>query len=247
MIYIGTSGYSYKHWVGLFYPKDLSPSKFLEFYAKHFNIVEINYTFYKMPTEKIIKGWVTRTPDDFGFVIKCPRLITHRKKLTDVDDILSSFTNTIKLMQNKLKVILHQLPPSFKKETKNIDKLYSYLKILPKDLKHAVEFRDNSWIGDDEIIKMLSSFSISNCIISAPEIKCVPVCTASFVYIRMHGTAKWYSYDYKKEELDWWIAKIQEFANNKKDVYMFFNNDTNAYAVKNADYIQNIIKRWGVT
>ena len=237
MVYVGTSGYSYKHWFGLFYPPRLSSQKMLPFYAEHFTAVEINYTFYRMPTEKTVKNWVARTPATFSFVVKCPRLITHIKKLVGVKDILNSFTNTVKLMEGKLKIILHQLSPFLKKD---VGKLSSYLQVLPGGVDHVIEFRHNSWM-DDEVFALLSDFSVACCIVSAPDIKCLPVSTASFVYIRMHGVTDWYSYNYKKEDLDWWVAKIEEFLHLGKDVYLFFNNDTNAYAVKNAAYMRDTL------
>jgi uncharacterized protein YecE (DUF72 family) len=229
-IFIGTSGWSYSHWYEVFYPSGLPRGEMLSFYAKEFRTVEVNSSFYRIPFEGMIKGWWARSPSDFRFAIKVLRRITHLNKLVDCQAILSGFLARIEGLQEKLGVLLYQLPPSLKKD---LPRLSDFIKLLPSKWRHAIEFRHDSWI-DDETFNVLKEANIGYCIISAPKLKQHIEVTANFVYIRMHGRSQWYRYEYSEDEILWWAERINEFKDKGLDVYCYFNNDVNGYAVKNA-------------
>ncbi len=228
--WIGTSGWSYEHWQGVFYPDGLKSKDWLSFYVQAFSTVEVNSTFYHMPKSKTMESWRDQTPDDFVFGLKMNRWITHRKKLQDVSFLLTQFLDTARRLEHKLGVILHQIPPSVKK---NIPLLASYLKLLPKEVKHAVEFRDESW-SDDETFELLRSEGVAYCIISAPELKTHIRATAPFAYVRMHGKGGWYASCYSDDELKEWAREIARLASDRCEGYVYFNNDYAGYAVQNA-------------
>ena len=227
---IGTSGWSYKHWQGVFYPEGLKSKDWLSFYTKTFSTVEVNSTFYRTPQEKTMDGWREKSPDNFVFTLKMNRFITHRKKLQSVETLLKQFFDRARRLGNKLGVILHQLPPSLKKD---IPLLASYLKLLPGEMKHAVEFRDESW-SDHETFDLLGSEGIAYCIVSSPNLKAHIRATAPFAYIRMHGAGGWYASCYGDRELQVWAKHIVKLAKQDCDGYIYFNNDYAGYAVQNA-------------
>ncbi len=227
---IGTSGWSYDHWQGVFYPDDLKRKDWLSFYTQTFSTVEVNSTFYHMPLEKTMDSWRDSTPDDFVFTLKMNRLVTHRKKLKDVSPLLKQFFDRARRLEHKLGVVLHQVPPSMKND---IPLLASFLKLLPKDIKHAVEFRNESW-SDDETFALLRSEGVAYCIVSAPELKTHLQATAPFAYVRMHGEGGWYTTCYSDRQLKEWARNIVELAREGCDGFVYFNNDYAGYAVQNA-------------
>ena len=227
---IGTSGWSYKHWQGIFYPEGLKSKDWLSFYTKTFSTVEVNSTFYHMPQEKTLDGWREKSPDNFVFTLKMNRFITHRKKLEGVNPFLKQFFDKARRLEDKLGVILHQLPPSLKKD---IPLLASYLKLLPGEMRHAVEFRDESW-SHDETFDLLGSEGIAYCIVSSPSLRAHMRATAPFAYVRMHGAGGWYASCYSDRELRDWAKHIVKLAKEDCDGYIYFNNDYAGYAVQNA-------------
>jgi uncharacterized protein YecE (DUF72 family) len=227
---IGTSGWSYDHWQGVFYPEDLKSRDWLSFYTRNFSTVEVNSTFYHMPRDKTMDGWRDNTPDGFTFTLKMNGWITHRKKLQGVSFLLKQFFDTARHLEHKLGVILHQLPPSMKKD---IPLLALYLKLLPKEMKHAVEFRHESW-PDEETLDLLRSHGVAFCIVSAPDLKTHIRATASLAYVRMHGKGGWYASCYSDGDLKEWAQEIVKLAKAGCDGYVYFNNDYAGYAVRNA-------------
>ncbi len=231
---IGTSGWSYSHWISIFYPENLDRRKWLSFYASHFDTVEVNSTFYRLPFENMVKGWVNKTPDDFSFSVKGWRLITHKKKLRNVDEDVEIFMKRMSIFGSKLEVILWQLPPSLKKD---VVLLREFLSLLPRNVKHAVEFRHSSWF-DDDIYQLLEEYGIALCIADSMKFRSPWVKTASFVYARFHGPEKLYASGYSREQLE-------EFARNLKrldsDSFVYFNNDFGGYALENARTLKEIL------
>jgi len=227
---IGTSGWSYEHWRGAFYPEEMKSKDWFSFYAQTFSTVEINSTFYHMPKEKTMDAWRDNSPEGFIFALKMNRLVTHHKKLRGINFLLQQFLDKARRLQEKLGVILHQLPPSMGKD---IPLLSSYLKLLPGEMKHAVEFRDESW-SDDETFDLLRSEGIAYCIVSSPDLKAHVKATAPFAYIRMHGAGGWYASCYSDMELRSWANDIVKLAKDGCDGYVYFNNDYAGYAVQNA-------------
>ena len=146
MYRIGTSGYNYAEWKGSFYPEKMPSAKMLPYYAERFSTVEINYTFYRMPSEKTIEGWVDATPDGFLFTLKASRRITHHAKLRDCDELAGLLFERSRGLGDKLGIVLFQLPPYFKKD---IETLGSFLDLVPSDVRTAFEFRSKSWLSDE--------------------------------------------------------------------------------------------------
>lgn len=227
---IGTSGWSYEHWKGIFYPEEVTSRDWLAFYTQHFSTVEVNSTFYHMPKPSTLDNWRKKTPDEFVFTLKMNRWVTHRKKLEAVEPLLNRFLDSARHLEGKLGCILHQIPPSMKK---NIPLLASYLKQLSKEMRHAVEFRHESW-SDEETFGVLRSEGVAYCMISAPELQAHTRATASFAYIRMHGQGGWYASRYSDDDLKKWAESIATLAREGREGYVYFNNDYGGYAIENA-------------
>lgn len=233
--FIGCSGYYYNHWKGPFYPATLPKKQWLSFYAQHFNTVEINNTFYKMPQEKTLRNWVELTPPDFVFSLKGFRNITHLKKLaydaTLLDD-LNQFLHTAAALKDKSGPILWQLPPSLKMD---IPKLEKFCSLLSHDFQHVFEFRDVSW-WTQEVYDVLEKYRHCLCIVSAPgKIPEVIKATSETAYVRFHGKNSWYDDNYSDEDLNLWKQQLELLPVQK--MYVFFNNDINVYSVYNGQYL----------
>ena len=237
MIYVGTSGWNYSHWKGVFYPQGLSQTKWLEFYHQYFNCVEVNVTFYRLVQKKTFENWHKRTPQNFSFVIKGSRFITHIKKLADAKDSLNLFINNVKGLEEKLSLILWQLPPSFKKDTK---RLVGFLKLLKKTkIRQVFEFRNETWFNQ-ETYDLLKDYNFCLCIAHSNRFPCLKEATADFLYLRFHGGESLYSSNYSDKELKEWAGFAREFsakggkAGKNRDIFAFFNNDAQGFAIKNA-------------
>ncbi|KPK41919.1 MAG: hypothetical protein AMJ78_04115 [Omnitrophica WOR_2 bacterium SM23_29] len=241
-VYIGTSGYSYDHWAeGVFYPSDLPKNKWLEHYVKSFKTVELNVTFYRLPTKAVFSGWHKRTPAGFTFAVKGSRFITHIKRLKDCQEPLDLFLNRAGALRNKLSVVLWQLPPKFGSSPARLSDFVKRLK-RPKGLRHVFEFRDESWFSD-EIFKILEKANIAICAADWPEFAKGPPLTADFAYIRRHGPGEsLYAGCYPNDALKKDAARIKKMMKDGIDVYIYFNNDAHGWAVKNARTLQKFIK-----
>lgn len=236
--WVGTSGWSYKHWKGVFYPETLASREWFPFYVKKFNTVEVNNTFYRMPAESMVKRWAAVAPDDFLLTFKANREITHRRKLVGTADILRDFLGRLTSVGDKLGVILFQLPPSLRKD---IARLSELLSLLPAGRRYAIEFRHDSW-NCDEVWDLLRERDVAYCIASAPKLEPHIIATTSFVYMRMHGPSGWYNSDYPEEELKSWASHARQFLAKQKDVFVYFNNDIGGYAVRNAQRLRELIE-----
>ena len=230
---IGTSGWHYEHWKKIFYPDKLSKSEWFQYYSKEFGTVEINNTFYHLPKEKTIKNWHKQSPRKFTFSVKISRYITHIKRLKEPKKSIKLFFKRIKYLEDNLGPILHQLPPTFKKDEKNVSRLSKYLKALPDEYRHVIEFRHPSWF-DEDVYNLLSKHNAALCIVSMPDFPTVLKATSDFVYIRMHGGNVLYGSNYSKKELKECYSWIKRFLDDGLDVYVYFNNDARGYAIKNA-------------
>ena len=228
--YIGTSGWVYPHWRGVFYPPKLAQSKWLEFYTRHFATVELNNSFYHLPSEKAFANWRDSSPQGFVYAVKVSRFITHIKKLRNIEEALAKFLERAKLLGDKLGPLLYQLPPGLHR---NDSVLESFLKMLPRDLSHVFEFRHESWL-DKGIFDLLRKYNAGFCIYDMPDLTTPLEATADFVYVRFHGSTWLYGGSYSDEELSGWAKNISELARGKKAAYIYFNNDAEAFAVQNA-------------
>jgi uncharacterized protein YecE (DUF72 family) len=234
---IGTSGWSYNEWAGVFYPN--SSTNKLSFYSKVFDTAEVDSSFYAFPSKGLVLGWARYTPENFVFSVKLPQLLTHEKKLdlgkgTEAD--LVRFLSLLKplMVAGKLGPVLVQLPPSFSFQS-DFEKLKSFLGRVPDDVKFAVEFRHPSWLRD-EVWSLLTSRNVANVIVDEPLLPPDTVVTADFAFIRWHGrgTRPWYNYRYSEKELDGWVPKVKEVTSRVKKTYGYFNNHFKGFAVENS-------------
>lgn len=237
--YIGTSGWHYDHWRGTFYPEDLSKSKWLQFYSEHFNTVELNNSFYRLPTETAFTNWRDSSPMEFAFAVKVNRFITHIKRLKDTDEPVQTFLSRADLLRDKLGPLLYQLPPNMKR---NDEVLENFLVTLPGGYCHIVEFRHESWL-DDAVFKILRGHNTGLCVFDMPDFSCPMVATADFVYIRFHGSSALYSSCYSDEELSDWVNRIARLGPDITTVYIYFNNDAEGNAIKNARTMRTMLTK----
>lgn len=234
--HIGCSGFHYKDWKGKFYPEDIPQKQWLEYYAEHFSTVEINNSFYRMPKEATVEHWYDRVPNGFSFTLKGSRYITHIKKLNDIDESIKRFYHLADLLKEKLACVLWQLPPNLHK---NLEKLENFCSSLNAKYHNVIEFRHKSWY-DDEVYEIMRRHNIGFCILSAPgDLPEDAVTTADFAYIRFHGKADWYNYKYSENEMEKWSDIIQSL--NTKNVYVYFNNDWNANAIKDGQKLRELL------
>lgn len=239
-IYIGTSGYSYRGWAeGVFYPVGLPQRKWLEFYTGYFNTVELNVTFYRLPSDKVFIGWYKRTPSGFRFSVKGSRFITHVKRLRDTSDALKIFLDRVINLREKLSVILWQLSPNSKADT---ERLGEFIKMLREfDVRNVFEFREKSWFTE-KVFSLLRENNISFCMADYPDFGVKVPPTADFVYIRRHGQDGSYATSYSDKELKRDASDIKKWSKEGKDLYIYFNNDAFGYAVKNATTLKGLLR-----
>ncbi|KKL89571.1 hypothetical protein LCGC14_1913360 [marine sediment metagenome] len=237
-IYIGSSGFYYEHWKNRFYPKDVKPKGYFEYYQKYFNTVEINNTFYKLPSKKVILHWKNEANKDFIFSLKASRFITHIKRLKEPKKHITLFLNRVKHLKPHLGPILFQIPPNWHLDIKRLE---NFLKTLDKNYKYAFEFRDKSWLTKP-VSSLLKKYEKAFCIYNLEGFQTPLEITANFVYIRLHGPKKAYSGSYSKIALQKWAKIIKNFQKDKLDVFCYFNNDERAYAIKNALELKKLLK-----
>jgi uncharacterized protein YecE (DUF72 family) len=229
-IRIGTSGWHYSHWSGPFYPAELPKNKWLEFYSRHFDTVEINNTFYHQPKLQTFKNWQKQAPKNFLFTVKANRFITHIKRLKDVEEPLERFFTGAQLLKKNLGPILYQLPPSMHKD---LDRLKAFLPILPEGRIAVLEFRHDSWYCEDTY-KLLDKFNTGFCIHDLIGKESPRIVTGNVAYIRFHGTQGRYSGSYSKTQLRAWAKWLKEQTSRVQSIYAYFNNDVAGHAIKNA-------------
>jgi uncharacterized protein YecE (DUF72 family) len=215
MILIGTSGYNYPEWKGSFYPADLSAAKMLPYYAARFGTVEINYTFYRMPTEKILAGWATQVPAGFRFTLKAPRRITHDAKLVGCEDLTESFCRVAGTLGGQLGALLFQLPPSLKKD---LPRLEAFLASLPPAAPAAFEFRHASWF-DEEVYGRLREHGKALCVADSEKLRTPLEVTADLGYFRLRDEG------YDSKDIEDWGSKIAGLKSRCKDVFVYFKHE----------------------
>ena len=230
-ILIGTSGWTYDHWKGPFYPEKTPRSKWLEYYAGQFPTVEVNSTFYRPFTDKNYLDWSKRVPPDFMYVLKAPRTITHEKYLEGVEDQIRTFWRSALLLEEHFGMILLQVAPG---TPYDLERLRTALLNFGDPKKIALEFRDDIWYSA-ETRSMLSEVGASFCCINSPRNQLLDWVTSETAYIRLHGRVNWYAHDYNEEEL----KQVKETAGRMaeqgaKTIYIFFNNDYQCHAPINA-------------
>lgn len=237
--YIGTSGWSYKHWKGNFYPESLKAGEQFDWYKKHFDSVELNNSFYHLPDAATFRNWKMNTPDQFLFAVKASRFITHMKKLKVDKKSLELFFSHAGKLGKKLGCVLFQLPPKWKINT---ERFAGFLAALPKKYRYTFEFRDQSWY-DPEVYSLLKIHKSAFCIYELAGHYSPEEITADFVYIRLHGPGNKYQGSYSEAALKLWAAKINKWTGNGKDVYIYFDNDQHGYAAFNATRLKELIQK----
>lgn len=235
--YIGTSGWHYDDWRGRFYPEKMPKTQWLEFYARHFPTLELNNTFYRLPTEEAFRKWYESSPKGFVFAVKVSRYITHIKRLKDCAEEINNFMSRAVLLKEKLGPLLYQLPPGLHRDN---ERLSDFLKILPRGRKHVIEFRHESWLND-EVFEILREHQVGFCVFDMPELTSPLIATSDFAYIRFHGSDSLYSSCYSDKEMSEWAGKIKGLAKELEAVYIYFNNDIAGYALENAETIRNYL------
>ena len=229
--HIGTSGWNYKSWRESFYG-DTPQKEWLRFCAERFTGIEVNGTFYKLAEKSTFKKWRDTTPEDFEFAIKGHRYVTHNKKLIDVEEPVIRCRDAASPLGNRLAAVVWQLPASSKK---NIERLSKFMKILRcwKSARHAIEFRHKSWF-DNEVAECLSDHAVAVCMSDAPDWSMWDRVTTDIVYIRLHGHTRKYASSYSKSALKKWATCIQTWLKENRDVHVYFDNDAEGAAPRNA-------------
>ena len=229
--YIGTSGWNYKSWRNDFYG-GIQQKRWLRFCAERFTAIEVNGTFYRLQPQSTFEKWRDETPDEFSFTVKGHRYVTHNKKLLDSEEPVIRCRAAASPLGKRLAAVVWQLPASFKK---NIERLEKFLQALRhwNSTRHAIEFRHKTWF-DDEVAECLANYAVAVCMSDAPDWPMWDRVTTDFVYIRLHGHTRKYASSYSKQSLRNWASRVRTWLNQNRDVHVYFDNDAEGAAPKNA-------------
>jgi len=238
LLQIGTSGWVYRHWLGSFYPPELAHDQYLSFYAQQFPTVEVNYSFYRLPERLIFETWRSQTPPGFLFAVKASRYLTHMKKLKEPQEPLARLMERVGGLQEKLGPILFQFPHQW---SLNIERLQSFLELLQAypQQRYTFEFRHPSWLIL-QVYELLERAGAALCLPVSPTVPLDIRLTASWTYIRMHCGHK--GIGYSETELVTWTSHIHSFLAQGVDVYVYFNNDPDGYAIRDAQHLHELLQ-----
>jgi uncharacterized protein YecE (DUF72 family) len=261
MIHIGTSGYSYADWKGPYYPEEIKDNQMLPFYAQEFRATEINYTYYRMPAARTLAAMASKVPEDFVFTVKASKELTHERDVEDgngggTPENFRLFREALQPLidEGKFGAVLAQFPNSFKPTDENREYLAIFRERMG-DLPVVVEFRNAAWI-DDETFDLLRKNNLGYCCVDEPRLKGlippIAVATAPVAYVRFHGrnAQKWwqheeayerYNYQYKPEELEQWVPKIEKLDNTTQNTFVFTNNHYRGQAVQTARQLRELL------
>ena len=238
-IHIGTSGWIYRHWRGCYYPEKLAQKSWFQFYSQAFSTVEINNTFYRLPSESAVKSWQQQAPDNFIYAVKASRFITHLKKLKEPEEGLQNFIERINLLGDHLGPLLFQLPPRWRPDLKRFQKFLETLTDYGSHLS-VFEFRQQDWFSKD-ILDLMTQFKIGFCIHDMAGLHCPKTVTAKHVYLRFHGPSGAYQGRYGREALTGWVEFIQEQDDKGYEIFVYFNNDIDGAAVEDARTLKELL------
>jgi uncharacterized protein YecE (DUF72 family) len=238
-IHIGTSGWSYDHWNGVLYPPGTRAADRLEIYARTFDTVELNASFYRWPRDTAFKSWNRRLPAGFQFTVKAARGLTHAKRLYAPEVWVERIAASWHELGDKRAVLLVQLAPDHERDDARLD---HFLGLLPDWIRVAVELRHASW-QDEEVFALLARHGAAYCVMSGAHLPCLLRVTASFAYVRLHGPDPDHLYggSYSTEDLLWWADRLREWDAVGKDVFAYFNNDGYGHAVRNALGLRDLL------
>ncbi len=228
---IGTSGYNYPEWRGSFYPEKFPTSKMLAYYAERFNTVEVNYTFYRMPTEKLLQGWAAGTPEEFTFTLKAPRRITHDSKLQNCEDLTQTFCRTAAVLGSKLGVLLFQLPPNSKR---NDAVFKAFLECIPEGTRAAFEFRHESW-HDAAIFEALKARNLALCVADSEKMSTPVVSTADYSYFRLRDEG------YQPADIERWGKTIAGMPDTR-DAFVYFKHEEQGKGPEFAKLLKGMVE-----
>lgn len=237
-VHIGTSGWHYRHWRGPFYPANLPVPKQLAFYAERLNTVELNNTFYRLPTPSAVAGWRDGTPEQFCFAVKGSRFLTHMRKLRDPAPGLARFFERIDGLGAKLGPIVFQLPPNWDVDAERFE---AFLTHLPRGHQYAFEFRNPTW-HTPAIYELLHRHNAAFCIFELAGFHSGLEITADFTYVRLHGPGNAYQGLYSPSALQTWSDRIDEWRTQLRGIFVYFDNDQAAYAVENAIALKRMLQ-----
>jgi uncharacterized protein YecE (DUF72 family) len=239
MIHIGTSGWSYAHWTGVLYPEGLPPERRLDYYLPRFQTAELNASYYRWPTDASFLHWRRRLPPGFLLSVKAPGALTHRKRLYAPEGWWTRMRRSLAQLGDRRGVLLVQLPPGL---ACDYDRLAYFLAGAPRGLRLAVEFRHASW-HQEEVFALLERHGAAYCVMSGARLPCILRATAAFVYVRMHGPdlERMYAGSYSDDALRWWADRIDEWRRSERDVFVYFNNDGEGNAVRNALHLKELL------
>ncbi|MBC7425630.1 MAG: DUF72 domain-containing protein [Bacteroidia bacterium] len=232
---IGCSGFYNRHWKGIFYPDKLPQRLWFDHYAENFNTLELNVTFYKFPSEAMLNVWYQKSPTDFMFSVKAPRLITHLKKFNDckslIDDFYLACSNGL---QEKLGYLLFQLPPSI---VYSEEKFMQILSLVNTNFRHVIEFRNETWWRQD-VYDALAQKGITFCSVSHPKMPDLIIANTDNIYVRNHGVPDMFYSDYSPEKLQ--ALKNEIELKNVSKAYVYFNNTAGIHGILNAGHFRDL-------
>ena len=243
MIWIGTSGWQYKSWRERFYPPDVPQTRWLEFYVKHFQTQELNNSFYRLPRAEAFAGWRERTPDDFVMVVKMSRYLTHIKRLKEADEPVARFMDRAQHLGPKLGPVLIQLPPTLTNE--RLPELDHTLSLFPSHVRLAVEVRHDSWYTD-ATYEVLRKYNAAFCLADSPWRYTPVVRTADWGYLRLHAGDADPHPCYSEAALEKWAETLAAEYGPDPDVFVFFNNDPEGCAPRDAILFAQACDRLGL-
>ncbi|NMT63878.1 DUF72 domain-containing protein [Marinobacter orientalis] len=239
-IRIGTSGWNFDSWRGSFYPEGLGAEGLLQEYARSFDTVELNNSFYQLPDKTSVNGWLEAAPGGFLFSVKASRYLTHMKKLKDAGEGLDRFLAAVEPFGSKLGPLIFQLPPRWRV---NVSRLTEFLDQLPPDYRYAFEFRDTSWLCD-EVYEVLTKYNAALCYYDYKGYRSPPVATADFVYARLHGPEEEaYTGSYDGRALAGFARRFVNWEQEGRDVFCYFDNDDKACAPRDAQRLLESVRR----
>ena len=242
---IGTSGWTYPSWRGPFYPEDLPSRRYLEYYAREFPTAEVNYSFYHLPRPQTYANWAKQVPDSFVFALKASRLITHTKRLLEIEEAWHTFVERALALGPHLGPILLQFPASFQRERSRLKRFLEMAQDVTADapsLRLVFEFRHDSWFVE-EIYRLLKCYGAALCIADSPDYPRRDVLTTDFAYYRFHGRTQLFASRYTKAELTQEVRRMKQYLRDGIDVYVYFNNDARGHAVKNARTLRTLLEK----
>jgi uncharacterized protein YecE (DUF72 family) len=236
---VGSSGWIYPHWRGRFYPEKLAVKRWFAFYAEHFDTVEVNNSFYRLPKPETFDAWAAQAPASFRYAVKANRYLTQAKKLKDCEEPMARMMPAFRHLGETLGPVLYQLPPRFKL---NLDRLEQFLELLPKDVVNVFEFRDNSW-HDDAVFSLLERYGASFCAHDMPGSNSPDLAVGPVAYVRFHGGEGKYWGRYSDAALLRWTDWMMAEARKGREVWAYFNNDAEAHAIQDALTLKAMLRQ----